>query len=229
LDFVKRLLEIDPEKRPSAKEALNHPWIRDKYKIRSPPLSPLHPRYSSDRSESNYTKSRYSSRNNSTALSNSTNYNRPHPKCVYNNYENVPQPGENHHSYIETVPEYPLESSRTHDYYPISLVYTSHWDSLKPIPHYYNQMHRYEPYRSKYRHHNHRYPPCKYEYRYTDLQEYEKNDYDYHGDKYHRKSRSRNWDHHSSQYNRKRTSEEISDSWNNQIRYRRRRIENVAD
>jgi len=29
LDFVKRLLEIDPAKRPTAKEAMNHPWISE--------------------------------------------------------------------------------------------------------------------------------------------------------------------------------------------------------
>eukprot|EP01017_Pseudomicrothorax_dubius_P048516 TRINITY_DN883_c0_g1_i5.p1 TRINITY_DN883_c0_g1~~TRINITY_DN883_c0_g1_i5.p1 ORF type:complete len:144 (-),score=41.96 TRINITY_DN883_c0_g1_i5:156-587(-) len=27
LDFVRSLLEIDPAKRPSAKEAMNHPWL----------------------------------------------------------------------------------------------------------------------------------------------------------------------------------------------------------
>ena len=28
VDFVKKLLTIDPDKRPSAAEALDHPWIR---------------------------------------------------------------------------------------------------------------------------------------------------------------------------------------------------------
>jgi serine/threonine protein kinase len=29
LDFVRWLLEIDPTKRPSAKEALSHPWLTE--------------------------------------------------------------------------------------------------------------------------------------------------------------------------------------------------------
>ena len=30
-DFLKRILEIDPERRLSATEALNHPWLNKKY------------------------------------------------------------------------------------------------------------------------------------------------------------------------------------------------------
>jgi len=34
IDFVRWLLEIDPMRRPTAKEALNHPWLTsDKYVI----------------------------------------------------------------------------------------------------------------------------------------------------------------------------------------------------
>lgn len=29
LDFVRGLLEIDPAKRPTAREAMNHPWITE--------------------------------------------------------------------------------------------------------------------------------------------------------------------------------------------------------
>ena len=29
VDFVRWLLEIDPTKRPSAKEAMNHPWLQE--------------------------------------------------------------------------------------------------------------------------------------------------------------------------------------------------------
>jgi len=29
LGFIKALLELDPEKRPSAKDALNHPWLTE--------------------------------------------------------------------------------------------------------------------------------------------------------------------------------------------------------
>lgn len=29
LDFIRKLLTLDPEKRPTAKEMLEHPWLRD--------------------------------------------------------------------------------------------------------------------------------------------------------------------------------------------------------
>jgi len=29
LDFVRWLLEVDPTKRPSAREAMNHPWLTE--------------------------------------------------------------------------------------------------------------------------------------------------------------------------------------------------------
>ena len=29
IDFVRRLLEVDPLKRPTAKEALQHPWLTE--------------------------------------------------------------------------------------------------------------------------------------------------------------------------------------------------------
>lgn len=29
LEFIKACIELDPERRMSAKEALNHPWLRD--------------------------------------------------------------------------------------------------------------------------------------------------------------------------------------------------------
>lgn len=38
LDFVRGLLEIDPAKRPTAREAMNHPWITD-CRYNDPPYS----------------------------------------------------------------------------------------------------------------------------------------------------------------------------------------------
>lgn len=200
----------------TASEALNHPWIREKYKMRSP----VHPRYSSDRDS--HHKTRYDSRS---------------PSPIRHHKNDFSESYQDHHYAVEHSFDdyYNNEWSRTNDHY------YSQWDSSKYF--YPNYNHRYQPYRSKYPahghynhvHHNHNYHN-RHNGKFNDHrhgEDYEK-DYDYHYVDKHphrgRSSRSRNRDHPNFKPNLKRTSDEIVEPWStNNLRQRRRRLENIAD
>jgi len=218
-DFITHLLAKHPKERMTASEALNHSWIRDKYKRRtvSPLRSPDHKRFSSNR-DTYYPKSKHTPTNYKPSISPRTC--SPYPKPCYE--YNQPLSYDTH--FIEEIPidDYSSESSsRSYNHYPFHQIpistlvdYNTHWDSLKPF-HNPAPQNRYPHNRVKYSHNRYHHP--------YELPDYDK---DFNPvEKYNRKTRN-DWENKGNYL--KRTYDELSESCRIDIR-QRRKLENVVD